>query len=337
MTCDDLPLSSQLTDRLPVGNTRWILVDHNKLSGLLGGVYASQVHGVIDHHTEEGAVIQDTKPEPRVIEKSGSCTSLVVQYFRLTWDAISDSSLSSGAGHAQSSDSVVDDSAVTRGWDAQVAKLALASILEDTANLTSSSKTEAVDTDMVAYLEAKIQLSAKDSRTWNRNQFHNEITNAKRDIDGLSADEILRKDYKEWTENGMKIGMSSVVKPLSFLVTKISEERSKQIPAGVDDALATFIADRTLSIFAIMTSSTSEDGKFQRELLVQANGPAEDIASNFVRNAADQLGLQDIEVEGIHQRTTQKGTASPWRAAWLQKETDNSRKQVAPLIRQAMS
>jgi len=313
-------------------------VDHNKLPGDLGSIYASRVHGVIDHHVEENAVPQNLGPEPRILEKSGSCTSLVVNYFKPTWDAVSESSLSSGAGHAQSSDSTTDDAAVTRGWDAQIAKLALASILEDTVNLTSSSKTVSVDREMVAYLEAKIQMSPKDARTWNRDQFYEEITTAKRDIDALSCQEILRKDYKMWTESGRKLGMSTVVKPLGWLATKAAkEEPHNNNERAFNDSLEVHMAESDLSVFAIMTASTSTDGNFQRELLVQADSRATNAANEFVSIATDKLGLENIEVEGIIQEMQQtEPSQGIWRRIWLQKETGMSRKQVGPLIRNAM-
>lgn len=168
-----------------------------------------------------------TDPEPRTLEKAGSCTSLVVRQFIPVWDAISSSSLSSSVGHAQSSDCTIDDSAVSQGWDAQIAKFAIASILEDTVNLLSESKTEPVDRDMIAYLEAKIQMSPQDSRTWERDQFYNEINTAQQDIDSLSLSDIWRKDYKDWTENETKLGMSTVVKPLSFMVNKARQESDR--------------------------------------------------------------------------------------------------------------
>jgi len=338
ITRDELPTLSQIKRSLPLENTRWILVDHNKLPGELGSIYASRVHGVIDHHIEENAVPQDTGPEPRMLEKSGSCTSLIVNYFRSTWDAVSESSLSSGAGHAQSSDSIIDDAAVTRGWDAQIAKLALASILEDTVNLTSSSKTVSVDREMVAYLEAKIQLSPKDARTWNRDQFYEEITTAKKDIDTLSCRDILRKDYKLWTESGRKLGMSTVVKPLCWLATKAAQEDPhNENERAFNDSLEVFMTERDLSMFAIMTASTSIDGKFQRQLLVQADSRATNAANEFVSIATDKLGLENIEVEGITQEMRQtEPSQGIWRRIWLQKETGMSRKQVGPLIRKAM-
>lgn len=341
ITRDEFPTLSQIARSLPVEHTRWILVDHNQLSGELGSTYASRVLGVIDHHVEENAVPQDTGPEPRILDKSGSCTSLVVNYFRSTWDAVSDASLSSGAGHAQSSDSTTDDAAVTRGWDAQIAKFALASILEDTVNLTFSSKTANVDREMVAYLEAKIQMSPKDARTWNRDQFYEEITTAKKDIDALSCQDILRKDYKMWTESGRKLGMSSVVKPLGWLATKAAKEdpnnHNNNNGTAFNDNLKLYMGERDLSIFAIMTASTSADGKFQRELLVQAHSHATNAVKDFASIATDKLGLESIEIEGITQEMQPtEPSQGIWRRIWLQKETGMSRKQVGPLIRKAM-
>ena len=338
VTRDDLPKASRITDCLPAQNTRWILVDHNQLTGDLGTFYGSRVHGVIDHHKEENSVPRDTEPEPRLIEKSGSCTSLIIRHFRSTWDTISDSSLSSGAGHAQSSDCCTDDMAIARGWDAQIAKFALASILEDTANLTSTSNTVEVDREMVAYLESKINLSPKDSRLWDRDQFHNEITTAKKNIEALSLQDILRKDYKMWTENGMRLGMSSVVKPLAFLSAKAAQENAQEArEATFNSALEAYIADRQLALFAILTTSTSVDGRFQRELLLQADASGTDSANRFVASATEEFGLENMDVDGIQQGTSQEYGKVVWRRTWLQNETQKGRKQIGPRLRQAMS
>ena len=134
ITLDDLPPASDLENKLPPSNTRWILVDHNSLQGNLGAVYAPRVHGVIDHHEEENAVPKDTEPEPRIVEKSGSCSSLVIRTFKSKWDALAVSTLSSGAAHAQSSDSTIDDSVVTQGWVRIPDIQFLASVLDRVAN-----------------------------------------------------------------------------------------------------------------------------------------------------------------------------------------------------------
>ena len=303
-------------------------MDHNKLQGVLGDRYSSKVHGVIDHHEEENAVLENTDPEPRVIEKCGSCTSLVVRWCQPVWDSISSSSLSTGAAHGQG-EGAMNDSAVTQGWDAQVAKLALASILVDTANLTAPGKVEQIDRDSVDYLEAKIQLSPIDARTWNRDHYYKEIDEARRDISRLSLTEILIKDYKGWAEGGVRLGISSVVKPLEFLVQKANEEK-----LSFEDQLSQFMDDHDISVFAIMTTSTSSEGKFKRELLLQARPSVSSLAVKFAEECASELQLEHLNIKGI---PTQDKPGQQWRKLWLQKDVSKSRKQVAPLLRKTMA
>lgn len=333
VTLDDLPPFERIEDVLKPANTRWILVDHNKLQGTLGSIYSSRVRGLIDHHEEENAVPHDTNPEPRVIEKCGSCTSLVIRTCKTTWDAISTSALSSGAGHAQG-DSLVDDSTVRKGWDAQIAKLALASVLIDTSDLAAEDKVEAADREAVQYLSAKIQSSPRDARTWDRKQFYNEINDTKTNIDGLEFHEILRKDYKEWNENGIKLGISSVVKPLEFLTAKAPQSSSCD---PFDQAIHNFIHSKSLTLFVIMTAFTSpEQHTFRRQLFLQATTPSSSAAlSRFSKSAETQLGLAELHVSGVGSSGKGGGEAGR-REIWMQTNVAKSRKQVAPLLRAAL-
>ena len=339
ITLDDLPPPANLKDVLKPDNTRWILVDHNKLEGDLGSIYTSRVHGVIDHHEEEEAVPRETVPEPRIIEKSGSCTSLVVRNFKATWNAISSNSSSSQAGHAQG-DPFINESAVSKGWDCQVAKLALASILVDTSNLRAEGKVRDADKEAVAYLEPKILLAAKDSKTWDRKQFYKEINSAKKNIDNFALNDILRKDYKQWTEKEKKLGVSSVVKSLEFLVEKSRNENpGKEKHEAFEDAIEKFMDDRDLSVFAIMTHSKSLDKQFQRQLLLQSRPDSADLVSQFEAETAKELGLELLSIDDVdEQQDSSRSVGSQcWRKVWLQKETSKSRKQVAPLLRKAMN
>ncbi|KAL8719328.1 MAG: hypothetical protein Q9225_003649 [Loekoesia sp. 1 TL-2023] len=337
VTLDDLPMAQ--VSGLKPENTRWILVDHNNLQGTLGERYGSRVHGVIDHHEDEGTVPRDTNPEPRVMEKCGSCTSLVIRTMKSSWETSADSSsLSSGAAHAQG-DSMINDISVTRTWDAQIAKMALASILVDTANLKAKGKVEQADKEAVEYLEAKINLSPQDAAHWNRDKFYEEINSAKRNIDSLSFSDILRKDYKQWTEDGMNLGISSVVKPLSFVAEKAIKNTSEDKEDQFVTAIGDFMAERKLTIFAIMTTLTSAAGEFQRELYVQALSAGHAAASTFLKQAAKQLQLEDHSIPALSEKpgAMQPSSEGPWRKVWLQKDVAKSRKQVAPLLRQAMA
>lgn len=336
ITRDDLPPPEKIVECLKPANTRWILVDHNKLLGELGSLYSSSVLGVIDHHDDEKAVPQDTYPEPRVIEKCGSCTSLVVRTLQSSWDKLSNSALSSGAGHAQG-ETIADDAMVRRAWDAQIAKLALASILIDTENLTTESKVTTADRDAVEYLEAKIQLSPK-NLIWDRLEFFREINEAKKNIEAFDFSDILRKDYKEWTENGKKLGISSVEKPLEFLVSKAQSKNSNH--EAFHQAAKDFMETRSLSIFSIMTAFMSGD-QFRRELyLFITSSAGSDTISKFSDCAGSDLDLEDTTVEGISLSERRRGTdkkSYDITRIWLQKDTTKSRKQVAPHLRAAMS
>lgn len=295
----------------------------------------------MDHHEEEGLGLAEGDEEgKRVIEKCGSCTSLVVRELRGAWDGISASALSSGAGHGQGEDGAIDDAAVTRTWDAQVAKLALGSILIDTRNLTDPSKTTETDKEAVRYLEAKIRVSPRDAKGWDRGRFYEEIDAAKVDIEGLKLENILRKDYKEWEEGVGKLGMSSVVKPLDFLTGKAEEEDGDGgRDAAFDKAISAFMSARNLSLYAIMTTSTTPSGDFQRQLLLQTSesgerGKIRTAAESFERNAFEQLGLESAsEKPGI----TASQTDDLWRKVWQQRNVGASRKQVAPMLRKAMA
>jgi len=307
------------------------------LQGWLGQKYSSQVVGAIDHHEDEDKIPKDTGSEPRVITKTGSCTSLVTNYCREAWDTISSAAQSSGAANAQSdSDVIVNDASFASLWDAQVAKLALASILIDTTNLQSDDKVTTHDLEAVRILESKIASSPQESKGFDRDQFFKQISEAKTDIGGLMLYDILRKDYKEWKEGNIKLGVSSVVKPVDFLLNKAKDE--DQGSEGVTKAFLSlvkkFAADRKLDIMAIMTTSTSEGGKFQRELLVWAlNADGASAAAKFQEHAKQELGLaawqgsvKDFNHEG------QDG----WRKIWRQNAVQHSRKRVAPLLREAM-
>jgi len=332
ITLDDLPDLARIGSELPPDITRWILVDHNALQGTLGSVYSKRVVGVIDHHDDEGRVPQDTGDEPRIITKSGSCMSLVTNYSRDAWDRLSSNALSSGAAHGQD-DSLADDSAVTTLWDAQVAQLAMASILIDTHDLKDENKTTDQDREAVEYLAAKVNMSPRISKDFDRGMFFTKLSDAKRDVDSLSLTDILRKDYKQWNEGDQTLGMSSVVKPVNYLQRKASDQARTQQDGKVDgafiDAIKGFAAERNLDIFAIMTTFTADDGSFARELLViSSSGRGATSVKKFVDKSSTELELEELDG-----RDDDKTLLRYWR----QKNVSCSRKQVAPMLRKAMS
>jgi len=316
------------------------LVDHNALQGDLGKKYSDQVVGCIDHHDDEGKVPKDTEGEPRIIEKCGSCSSLVVNYCRKYWSNLSSDALTSGASHGQDDTSVGgEDASMRKTWNAQVAKLALASIVIDTNNLKSKDKTTKSDTDAVRYLNAMIMMG-KDVN-FEQERFFNEINGAKHNLDSLAVKDILRKDYKQWTEKLNKLlGISSVVKPLSYLIDKASKEATEEARSSADafnKCLHEFAKERNLGVYAIMTTSQSPSGDFQRELLIRILDPTlESLKNKITEEATGALGLEQWQENKDLETLKTSNNDGELMQVWWQRKTESSRKQVAPLLRRLM-
>ncbi|KAK2767351.1 exopolyphosphatase [Colletotrichum kahawae] len=298
LTLDDIPPS------LPADDTRWVLVDHNALTGALSKRFASRVVGCVDHHADEGVIPTETGEEPRVVEKCGSCASLVVEYCRSAWEA---AALEGGEE------------------DAQLARLALAPILIDTTNLQSKDKTAPKDVSAAQFLE-KIA-----GAQFDRDAFFNEISDVKEDISSLGFRDIFRKDYKQWDDQGSGqkpavMGVSAVVQNLEYLLSKADGDHSVLL-----EEFRKWAAERELDIGVIMTTA-HPDGKFQRQLFIWAfNKNAVEVCQNFVKDSKDDLGLESWG-EG---RLDQVGEKE-WRMAWSQSNIRHSRKQVAPMLRTAI-
>ncbi|KAI9802381.1 MAG: Exopolyphosphatase [Piccolia ochrophora] len=333
ITLDDLSPLSTLAGRLAPQCTKWVLVDHNALQGQLGQSYGSRVRGVVDHHDDENLVPADTGAEPRIITPSGSCSSLVTAQCREAWDSISNAAIEEGTLDASGRD---DPAAIGKTWDAQLAKLTLAAILIDTTNLTSKSKVTPPDQDAVEYLEGKILASPEEAAKYDRKAFFNEMQAAKQSLDSLRLKDILRKDYKEWLEHSKRMGVSSVVKPLGYLMDKAAHEQpgaANNKGIALLDAVRDHARNHDLSICVIMTSFKSEQGKHRRELFIwafDADGVAQ--MKRFTNDAQADLQLRSWD-EGTLDVTD---GSSEWRRVWRQNFAQASRKQVAPRLRQAM-
>lgn len=332
ITLDDLPPLSELPNKLKPENTRWVLVDHNVMQGRLGEIYGSRVRGLIDHHVDERVVLSSGE-EPRLVRNCGSCTSLVTQYCWPDWDRLCASEVKL-AQHGMIGNAHVADK---RRWDAQLAKLALAAILIDTANLKM--KVTYHDAGAARYLTMKIASSFYGAIGYRRNAFYEEIRAAKENLDGLETRDILRKDYKEWMgKDQKKFGISSVVKSLSWQMEHAESQTAQSIGGKYDnvfmDSIYTHAESRNLSIFAIMTAFTDPEGDLQRELLIWALDP-ECIGpvKEFLDARKGELGLEPWRERHLVVPNEERDRISVWK----QKEVEKSRKQVAPLLRQSMN
>jgi exopolyphosphatase len=312
ITISDLPPTREWKSKLNPQDTKWLLVDHNDLNGELGKVYADRVMGVIDHHDEENKVPKDNGDEPRVIQKCGSCTSLVIRYYQDAWDA--------AAAKSQTAD--------LSTWDRELAYMALAPILMDTANLKDASKVTSTDVEAVNYLESRLSGSQEQ---YNRDDYFDELASAKAAIGKLSADEILRKDYKQWTESGsFNLGISGVAQDMEWYVEKAGGHEAFL------ETVHRFATERDLSLHAIMTTATV-NGKFQRVLFLYArNELGCKACKTFEEDTAAELGLTPWGDGKLDGQGSDPQTQQVWKC-WNQAAIEKSRKQVGPVLRAAVN
>lgn len=313
------------------------------------------VNGCIDHRPDEGFVPPvERLPQgnPRVIVPGpGSCTSLIIREIRERglWPSSTSSSLTEAQGQQQ----INDDDGEKGKWEVHLAKLALASILIDTTNLTAEGKVTDVDREAVFFLTERISSSfaSGGAGEWDRTAYFEQIQYAKaHSLDWLTIDEILGRDYKDWTESSASsgerriIGVASVVRPLNWIVDKARDDDDESANAGDDelklflDKLKKFALERGLDVVSVMTAFNSEDsdgeGQFSRELLVWGlKEDYNDTLAKFTETSKERLGLQkwnDFPIEGSHGYTGGL-------YIWHQRNVSQSRKQVAPLLRGAFT
>ncbi|CAN8102677.1 unnamed protein product [Discula destructiva] len=289
-------------------DTRWVLVDHNALTGFLAERFGSRTVGCVDHHEDENYITTNTGDEPRVLRKSGSCMSLVVEHCQDVFEKLS-----------QQKDATGDDDDNTKDLTAGLARIALAAILLDTNNLKSKAKTTELDVKIAELLETK-------AKKYKRKAYYAELSELKEDISQFSYTDNFRKDFKAWTEAGMVLGTCSIPQGFHYMLKHLGDDQTL-----IED-FRKFSADRKVDIGTIMTSSAKDDGVFKRNLLVWAfNAEAVKAVEKFVETQSEALGLAPFQ-DG---RLDYKGE-NELRYCWYQHVTKNSRKQLAPMLRAAM-
>ncbi|KAB8076012.1 hypothetical protein BDV29DRAFT_189762 [Aspergillus leporis] len=276
------------------------------------------VIGCIDHHQDDGFLRPGL--DLHIIEKSGSCASLVTV-------TLNNRTKSEGAKQTA---------------EEQIASLAVTPILIDTANMTAKDKVTQFDHQAIDILAPKLSKETAD--------LYAQVLEAKQNsLDLLTVDEILDRDYKQWTETSprqpeapLNIGFCSMVKSIPWVVRKAGS------PQDFLDAVYEFAAERELGIVVVMTAFNTSDDQFHRELLVCAldGGLAVDALQNFVEQSGSQLGLEEwSSLDGEDGRDPSqdiKGTlnsddTNKWRRIWIPTDVTKSRKQVAPMMRSAIT
>ncbi|PSS05219.1 hypothetical protein BD289DRAFT_419772 [Coniella lustricola] len=296
------------TEGLEPQDTRWVLVDHNALTGSIAESYTSRIVGCVDHHEDENVIAVNTGDEPRILKKTGSCVSLVVEYCRDAWESLSKQALEKA------------DSPEQTEVDAGLARIALSAIYLDTNNLKSKAKTTELDIQIAEYLESKL------GKEYTRKKYYKELSQLKEDISQFSYCDNFRKDYKAWTEAGMVLGTASIPQGFHYMLNHLGDKET------LIDEFRKFAQERQCDIGCIMTSSAKDDGVFKRNLLIWAFNPkAVEAVEKFVELHSETLGLAPFQDGALDY----KGDGEV-RYCWYQNVTRNSRKQLAPLLRATM-
>lgn len=261
------------------------LVDHNVLVGDLSSMFGDRVAGILDHHADEHRYEQAIRAVggPRIVKATGSCSSHVVNYWQ-------------GVLHGTD---VFED--------ASLLELAMAPLVADTSNLRY--RTEDPDRESMKILSRP---GAPDPE-----MLMKELETHKRDIKGMSGRDLLRKDYKEWTESGGKVGISTIVQSLEWIYGEHKD---------FDSDVLDWAKENKLDVCAVMTTYHETSGEFRRELGVAATssrGGA--LVDKFLDKSKATLGLERFDI----------GTSNML-VGFKQGNVAASRKQVAPLMREAL-
>src|ERR687896_1865376 len=147
------------TDLVHPEPRRVLLVDHAEIGQSVKGVEQAQIVEILDHH--HIGDIETNTPIPATFDPVGSTATLIVERFK--------------AGGLKP--------------ERSTARMLLAAVLSDTVVLNSPTTTGR-DHEVVRYLEEMLDLDAR--------EFGMEMFEASSDVSGLSAEEIVGRDAKEY-------------------------------------------------------------------------------------------------------------------------------------------
>lgn len=270
---DDLP--GGLANTVSAGSVT--LVDHNALAHHQADA-ASKVVGLIDHHKDERKYLSVS---PRVIEKVGSCATLVADMLE-------------------------------PGDNRDVARLLLCAVMLDTNLLRSEEKTTARDVEAVAQLGIIADWDEKE-----RHGVHKLLKNARNDVSGFDARDMLRRDLKTFVNGGFCVAIASIGLSPEELVGLAQEN-------GLRFYFEEFARERRVDCVLGLMNHTSS-GIRERHLCALAGRVGDAIQEELYADGRGDIGLERRQV---------KGGDGLW---WFQlKNAGLSRKIVAPVVTQAL-
>jgi len=272
---DDIVFVDEINLDAVLENAAIVLVDHNQLSADFEK-YSNKISGIIDHHKDEGLYLDAT---PRIIATIGSTTSLVAQEF------------------VKASVDISENLAILLGG----------TILLDTVNLSGKAgRVTDADREIAAVILPLCPLSQQ--------EFFDSVQEAKFNVDSLSTNDLLRKDYKEWQLGDSKVGIGSALLPVTDWIKMDSE-----LTTGFE----AFCTDRRLDLLLSMNAFNNPG--FQRDLVLFTKSK---VASDKLYTYLQDKGLELSERENLKQKQPVNGYIT----FYSQGNCSISRKKLQPFL-----
>lgn len=325
------------------------LVDHNAIeSNVEQYLYDKRrrnnsddgnVKSIIDHHKDEKKYLN---ANPRIINMVGSCSVLVSGYWFEKLGLINNNDDGNAVSVKQDAVKKISEYVDFN----ELVKFAASPVLIDTSNLKF--KVTGEDVKIFQTYQSLINDVA-----FNADEFYTVLKTEKDNIENFSVVDIIGKDYKSYSINvspellsnpqlknvsgsqptKIKIGITSIVKPLDWLVKR---DGINMVNAEVDK----FGSEAGINILILMTNYTNDRGEYSRDLAIkpilqtQGNSTGElnaNLAAFLEKglvNHKSELGLVAMNEDDRH------GVNYGPLSAYRQTNIKASRKQVAPLVTQ---
>jgi len=191
------------------------LVDHGEFEQSIQGIEQANLVGVLDHH-KMGGIITSSPIFYRSEPKGSTATLIAEMFFN---NQITPSKKQAG--------------------------LLLAAIISDTLKLTSPTTTQD-DKDMAKKL---IEISQEDME-----KLADHIFEAKSDISGISPQDLVNKDYKDYEAGGKKFGFG--------VLETVLPQKAEEIQDGIFAALESIKKDKNLDfIFFALVDILKRESK----------------------------------------------------------------------------